>query len=618
MKKITTLLLLFVITLSQAQLFSSIRTNGGVDTNIASKTVTDWLHYDSGSNFSAFGARNGSATIGAYIKLTPSLLAGHINRQIEEVKFFLGSDATNMTSDLTIEIYTDPTAAPVLTEDFSASSLTPGDWNTVTLSNPFTITGAELYVGYKLTSSGYVIGVDDGNSYVTGVNFYTFNGGAMSSWDNVTSKNFNLQVGIGGATATNDAGVSNVNLPAILTQPDNTDIEATITNYGETTLNSIEFNYQVDGGAIHTDNLTGLNLASGQSTTVTNSVSWNATAGAHSVDVYVSNFNGNGGDEIAANNHMVKTVSVASNSTQNIPLYEEFTSSTCNPCARFNGTYFNPSFLSTNAGKYNLVKYQMNWPSPGDTYYTAEGGERRVYYGVNSVPNLRLEGADGTHFNTLSLQNELDTAYADPAFFAITSSYTIDSDTKDINVTVNINPYLTGDFTLYCAVVEKTTTGNVSSNGETEFHNVMMKMVPNASGTAAALVVDTPATFNITANLNGTHIEEYSDLEVVVFLQDNDTKKVMQSAKSVDAAGIEDVIFKDLTIFPNPTTGVLFVDNAEGMKMEIYSVSGNLILKKDNLTNQTSISLDNLANGVYFVKFIKNDKVGLRKLVVNK
>jgi len=618
MKKITTLLLLLVFTLGQAQLFSSIRTYGGSDQNPPSRVVTDWLHYDNGQNYTAFGPQSGSATIGAYIKLTTTLLAGHINRQIEEVKFYLGADAANMTSDLTVEIYTDPTAPPVFSEDFPVTALTPGDWTTVVLSNPFVITGAELYVGYKFTSAGYTIGVDDGSNFVPDVNFYTFNGGPMSPWDGVASYNFNLQVGVGGATATNDAGVSAVNLPAILPQPGNITIEATITNYGVTTLNSIDFNYQVDNGAVQTDNLTGLNLASGQSTTVTHSVSWNATAGSHNVDVFVSNFNGNGNDDIAANDHMVKTVSVASGTTQRLPLYEEFTSSTCSPCASLNGTYFNSNFLNQNAGKYSLVKYQMDWPGNGDPYYTPEGGVRKSYYGVNGVPDLFLDGSEATHFDTSLLQQDLDAAYAEPAYFNMTATHQINETAETIDVTVFIAPYLTGNYILHCVVVEKTTTGNVGSNGENEFHNVMMKMVPDASGTPAAVVADTPITFNLSSSLSGTNIEEYSDLEVIVFLQENNTKEVMQSAISVDAAAVEDVIFKELSIYPNPASDVLFINNAEGMNLEVYNVSGNLILKRDNLTNQTSILLDNLANGVYFAKFIKNDKVGLRKIIINK
>ena len=34
----------------------------------------------------------------------------------------------------------------------------------------------------------------------------------------------------------------------------------------------------------------------------------------------------------------------------------------------------------------------MSWPSPGDPYYTVEGGQRRTYYAVNTVPRLVMNG----------------------------------------------------------------------------------------------------------------------------------------------------------------------------------------------------------------------------------
>jgi hypothetical protein len=95
---------------------------------------------------------------------------------------------------------------------------------------------------------------------------------------------------------------------------------------------------------------------------------------------------------------------------------------------------------------------------------------------------------------------------------------------------------LSGNFTLHIAVVEKTTTGNATSNGETEFKNVMMKMVPDANGTAVNATDGTQFTERKSASLNGTNIEEYTDLEVVVFIQDDSTKFVLQSTTAVEDA----------------------------------------------------------------------------------
>jgi hypothetical protein len=82
MKKITTLLLLLVVTFSQSQVLSSVRTNGGSDHHAANRTVTDWLHYDDGINGGALGMQSGTYTLGAYIRLTTNLLNAHINRQM--------------------------------------------------------------------------------------------------------------------------------------------------------------------------------------------------------------------------------------------------------------------------------------------------------------------------------------------------------------------------------------------------------------------------------------------------------------------------------------------------------------------------------------------------------
>jgi hypothetical protein len=627
MKKIILLITGIIMISTYAQQLDYIYTHGG-ESPISgnNRTVTDWLHYDNGQNNTSFGSGN-QLSITATIKLTPTILAAHINRQIEEIKFFLGSDASNISGNIDIQIFTSQSATPDYEEAVPMSNLTAGAWNTVTLTTPYQITGNELYVGYHYQASGYIVGADDGSNFTQHVNFYFLNG----SWyelDGIAQRNWNIQVGVGGATANNDAGVSDVDIENIILSG-NQNIIATITNYGTNTLNNIDLNYQINNGTVYTDNLSGLNLASGQSTIITHSTQWAATPGSYNLDVFVSNFNGNGNDDIPANDHFTKTVSVASNSTQKLPLYEEFTSSTCSPCAAFNTNYFNTGFLSSNAGHFSLIKYQMSWPSPGDPYYTDEGGNRRAYYGVSGVPDLKLNASPSTDFDQTVLQQKLDAAYAEPAYFDLSATHYIDPSTHDISVNVNLNPYLTGDYTLHCAVVEKTTTGNASSNGETEFHNVMMKMVPDANGTAAAVIADIPQNYTLTASLNNTtvnqqttntNVEEWDDLEVIVFLQDNNTQKIMQSTISTEGTGSveNNTIFKNLKIYPNPSTGLVNIENASGMEINIYDISGNIVYVNKNLNQNNQIDLSSLSQGIYMVKLIKDDMIEVIKLQINR
>jgi hypothetical protein len=74
------------------------------------------------------------------------------------------------------------------------------------------------------------------------------------------------------------------------------------------------------------------------------------------------------------------------------------------------------------------------------------------------------------------------------------------------------------------------------SNGETSFEHVMMKMVPDAEGTTANLVDRVPFTITETVDLAGTHIEEFTDLIVGIFIQDPSSKQVFQSDYSFENA----------------------------------------------------------------------------------
>ena len=76
---------------------------------------------------------------------------------------------------------------------------------------------------------------------------------------------------------------------------------------------------------------------------------------------------------------------------------------------------------------------------------------------------------------------------------------------------------------------EKTTHNNASTNGETTFHHVMMKMLPNAQGTTLSLKAGQLETLAFDYDMSGTHVEEMDDLEVAVWIQKHDTKRVYNS-----------------------------------------------------------------------------------------
>lgn len=223
---------------------------------------------------------------------------------------------------------------------------------------------------------------------------------------------------------------------------------------------------------------------------------------------------------------------IPNNKTETVPLkplYELFTSSTCAPCVEANEIL--TEVLEANPDEYSLIKYQMNWPGSGDPYYTQEGGARRGYYGVSFVPDLYINSEQLDPASSIS--QEIFEEYA-----GMMTSMEIEiieafiDDENNISIEAEITPlenYAAG-LTAHIVVVEKRTFSNTGNNGETEFQHVMMKMLPDASGTELEeLTIGNQIILSETYNMDETNMETPNDLVVIIFVQDNSDKSVIQS-----------------------------------------------------------------------------------------
>ncbi len=74
-----------------------------------------------------------------------------------------------------------------------------------------------------------------------------------------------------------------------------------------------------------------------------------------------------------------------------------------------------------------------------------------------------------------------------------------------------------------------------------------------------------------------------------------------------------------INIFPNPTTGNFIIKlntkDEINNQIELTTILGELVLKKEITTNETQIDINNFANGVYFLKMNNNDGVFVYKLI---
>ena len=292
-------------------------------------------------------------------------------------------------------------------------------------------------------------------------------------------------------------------------------------NFGATTVTSVEATYEVEGMEPITETFE-VEIPSLGSETLIFPTTTLLSPGTYNVAYSINLVNGQE-DDVLDNNAAEKAVFVAIGTAERIPMIEHFSSSTCGPCVSVNTAMLN--FCNNNPGRFTYTKYQMNWPGNGDPYYTAEGGTRRDYYGVNAVPQCFLDGEDQGY---AAVQQTVFDQHAErTAFVDIRGSFVVEGNT--INIKADIIPFIDADARVFVSVNEKETHNNVGGNGETSFHHVFMKMLPDAQGTTVNLVTCEPQHFEFTQDMSGTHVEEMSDLEVSIWVQNYDSKEMFNS-----------------------------------------------------------------------------------------
>ncbi|OFX23144.1 MAG: hypothetical protein A2033_15375 [Bacteroidetes bacterium GWA2_31_9] len=71
---------------------------------------------------------------------------------------------------------------------------------------------------------------------------------------------------------------------------------------------------------------------------------------------------------------------------------------------------------------------------------------------------------------------------------------------------------------------------------------------------------------------------------------------------------------KVINVYPNPTKGVLNIENAENSSIKVYNIIGNVVASVNNASTLTTIDISNLAEGSYIVKILSDKKSVVKKI----
>ena len=233
-------------------------------------------------------------------------------------------------------------------------------------------------------------------------------------------------------------------------------------------------------------------------------------------------------------------------------LHEVFTGSTCGPC--FDADAIILDLFDANPERYVHISYHVG----GDPYISSESVARRMLYvpeemDTYSIPWLQVDGIHGFHPVEVNddagyLQEDFDTFAKVPSTVIMEASHNITEKSVDIQISVlPLQDNFSTELFLHVAIIENTTSLNEGTNGLTEFHHVMKKMLPDENGTPLPSLkrgeevtyefsytfqgdYDDSTSINSPVDHNSAHtVEEFDDLSVVVFIQDTASTEVLQA-----------------------------------------------------------------------------------------
>ena len=476
--------------------------------------------------------------------------------------------------------------------------------------------------------------------------YYEFRPGTQSSW--------------------NFASI-NASAPEFILKGNTANISGKLSNFGSSTVNTLNLNYSVNGAAAVTMSKTGLNIASGSSYNFSFNYPVPASFGAYAMKIWASALNGNTDQD-----HNDDTISVLINALSFIPpkkvLIEEATGSWCGYCP--DGALIVDDILQSESNVIALTLHNndgmafTNGNTVNTTYaqgYPNGYVDRHLFSGEPTV------GTSRSSWTTL-----VNTRISEivPAYVTVTSSY--NSGTRVVTATVSAVFFgnITGDFRPNLYVVEDSVTGTGSNFDQVNYYSsssaaaggsthplynkpnpitgykhrhVARAMLGGSWGNTGVIPATTSNgtkysksySYTIPSTINDSRVK----LVAIVQRYSADINKrdifnaqecTLGGSSGNSAMAVKEYAeknFNSLAVYPNPNEGLCTIDyviNTHSIvKVSIVNIFGEQVRAYD-LGMQTAgahnvkFNGENLPAGVYFVSLASDNDQISRKIVISK
>ncbi len=156
---------------------------------------------------------------------------------------------------------------------------------------------------------------------------------------------------------------------------------------------------------------------------------------------------------------------------------------------------------------------------------------------------------------------------------------------------------------------------NLSGAGTTtHHHNVLL----DSDGCYTFVILDSYGDGINGGYGNGSYKMEQADGTLVFQGDGTFTSEERTYFRVTDSAVIDQVFSDKIVVYPNPSKGLFTLNNVQDAAIQIYNMQGIKVFEKNNLDSHTQINISQLADGIYLAKFIKDNKIGIKKIIINK
>ncbi len=319
-----------------------------------------------------------------------------------------------------------------------------------------------------------------------------------------------------------------------------------------------------------------------------------------------------------------------------VVLLEHFTNSSDSLCS-YAGNILSDA---TNNLSQDVINLQYHTAFPGEDPLSTDNPivpEVRVfYYGILSVPYTLLNGGSGNlsrfdyYLKDLSRRDIIFQSLLDPVFkLDIQTVY--NASNVDIEVYIeDINPLPRRELNLHIVVVENEITGIAGENGETRFYDVVKALVPDPAGTYIYKSWEPGDYETLYYTWEYEKVYDISQLRVVAFIQDIQTKEVYQSAIDkfdvINSVTDKPVIKREhfFDIIPNPATDYFQIRFKYPLVSDCYitvcSMDGR-VFTNEIIKAGTRIQImdsESFAHGVYVINIFSDKQIlGSQWILIN-